>query len=81
MFPVAQPSLSAQRRRITRGASRFLERRRVHAVLARFVATLGYSHRPGPGSPPRNNRPELGVDLRGGVEHRSDVRVQYDRDN
>ena len=59
----------------------FHERRRVHAVLARPVPTLGYCHGPSPGSPPRNNRPELRVDLGGGVEHRSDVRFKYDRDN
>ena len=51
------------------------------ARLARFMATLGSSQGPSPRSPSRNNRPELGVDLGRGVEHRSDVRFEYDRDD
>ena len=57
------------------------ERRLVHAVLARFVATSGYSDRPSSGPPPRDYRSELGVDLCRGVEHRRDIRFQDDRDN
>jgi len=51
------------------------------ARLARFMATLGSSQGPSSRSPSRNNRPELGVDLGRGVEHRSDVRFEYDRDD